>query len=374
MPKNIEEMILAVIEGKQEAAILTNNTPNPFAPIGQNQRYYTLSGGLFDEMHPKADTAEYFHALLNTKTKRIIGFTPLDTSANSDIDPVVFALSVDPLAAMLPSYSPYAAFNDNPILNIDPTGASAEGGPDDPTTGIGNATPTANNGSDNTTPKDPTNGGIGTVVGPATTNGTSTIPSYTPSNLPANTPSAPSLFNQALISINEFNPLANLFNAVNGWLTGYDVNGRPQSTFDINMNLLGAIPLISVESGEAKGLLQAEKVATASADASEVTYKAFTSNNFRENLTKITKETVDAEYDAHHVFPQRYREKFAEAGLNIDNPKYGAWWEKTSHLKNAYQYNQNWSKFIFDHPNPTQEQILDYGREIMKEYGFNVNY
>jgi len=126
VPKNIEEMILAVIEGKQEAAILTNNTPNPFAPIGQNQRYYTLSGGLFDEMHPKADTAEYFHALLNTKTKRIIGFTPLDTSGNSGIDPVVFALSVEPLAAMLPSYSPYAAFNDNPVLFVDPTGAYSE--------------------------------------------------------------------------------------------------------------------------------------------------------------------------------------------------------------------------------------------------------
>ena len=132
VPKNIEEMILAAIEGKQEAAILTNNTPNPFAPIGQNQRYYTLSGGLFDEMHPKADTGEYFHALLNTKTKRIIAFTPLDTLGNNEVDPVVFALSVDPLAAMLPSYSPYAAFNDNPIFYTDPTGASAEGPPTGP--------------------------------------------------------------------------------------------------------------------------------------------------------------------------------------------------------------------------------------------------
>ncbi len=39
------------------------------------------------------------------------------------IDPVVFAWSIDPMAQERTSWTPYNAFRDNPIINVDPTGA-----------------------------------------------------------------------------------------------------------------------------------------------------------------------------------------------------------------------------------------------------------
>ena len=122
VPKDIEHIILSAIQGNKDGYITTDKTPNPFRSIGQKQRYATLSWGLFDEMHPKVDTIQYFHASLNTKTKKIIEFLPIDTSNSYKVDPVIFAWSVDPLAPKYPGISPYAAFANNPILLVDENG------------------------------------------------------------------------------------------------------------------------------------------------------------------------------------------------------------------------------------------------------------
>jgi murein DD-endopeptidase MepM/ murein hydrolase activator NlpD len=122
IPKDIQHIILSAIQGNKDGYITTDKTPNPFAEIGKTTRYATLSGGLFDEMHYPVDTIKYFHASLNTKKKKIIEFLPIDTSNDYKVDPVVFAMSVDPLTKMYPWQSPYAYTRNNPIFFIDVEG------------------------------------------------------------------------------------------------------------------------------------------------------------------------------------------------------------------------------------------------------------
>jgi hypothetical protein len=124
IPKEIEKNILAHIQHRNEGYILKDQTPNPFASIKAKQRYMTLSNGLFDEMHEAVDTIQYYHALLNTKTKKIIKLLPIEASDEYKVDPVVFALSVDPMADKYPGISPYAYCAWNPIMLVDPDGRS----------------------------------------------------------------------------------------------------------------------------------------------------------------------------------------------------------------------------------------------------------
>ena len=68
------------------------------------------------------DSIQYYHALLNTKTKKIIQLLPIDTSDDYKVDPVVFALSVDPMSDKYPNQSPYGYCGWRPINVIDPDG------------------------------------------------------------------------------------------------------------------------------------------------------------------------------------------------------------------------------------------------------------
>ena len=122
IPKEIERVILAKIQNREEGSILKDYTPNPFAYIKAKTRYKTLSNGLFDEMHEDVDSIQYNHALLNTKTKKIIKLLPIQENDEYKVDPVVFALSVDPLSDKYPNISPYAYCAWNPVILVDPDG------------------------------------------------------------------------------------------------------------------------------------------------------------------------------------------------------------------------------------------------------------
>ena len=56
-----------------------------------------------------------------------------------------------------------------------------------------------------------------------------------------------------------------------------------------------------------------------------------------------------------------------KAGINIDNPIYGTWWQVGSHQRAAAPYNALWREFL--RLNPTKEQILEEGRAIMTKFG-----
>lgn len=102
-------------------------------------------------------------------------------------------------------------------------------------------------------------------------------------------------------------------------------------------------------------------------------FKSFTEDNFRENLARLTGQTPPGAH-AHHVFPQQFAREFRAAGINIHDPKFGAWWERSSHLKNSAAYNRLWRELLDREPPPTLHELLRFGRELGHKYGFQVHY
>ncbi len=110
-----------------------------------------------------------------------------------------------------------------------------------------------------------------------------------------------------------------------------------------------------------RDLIKARKAVT--------TLKAVTAGNFRDNLARLTRiNPGDAQ--AHHMLPQKFRAVFEKAALNIDDPIYGTWWEKTSHLTNASRYNGEWDDFLQVARNA--DEILDFSRQLATKYGIQA--
>ncbi|MBC7411964.1 MAG: hypothetical protein H7331_05860 [Bacteroidia bacterium] len=115
-------MMLAVTQGKQVGYIASNAPPQPFASIGKQVRYATLSNGMFNENLDNTPYANYGAYTLNTTTKTISNINTKEAYLSA-IDPVLFAMNVDPLTQLRVGLSPYNFCSNNPILRIDPTGA-----------------------------------------------------------------------------------------------------------------------------------------------------------------------------------------------------------------------------------------------------------
>ncbi len=104
-------------------------------------------------------------------------------------------------------------------------------------------------------------------------------------------------------------------------------------------------------------------------------FRSFTSSNFRHNLGKLI-GNIPTNSQAHHVFPQanEFSSFFSSKGINIHDPKFGSWWNSASHGKNADQYNAQWRQWISNNPNATSNDVMNYGRQIMEQYGLPVHY
>jgi RHS repeat-associated protein len=97
----------------------------------------------------------------------------------------------------------------------------------------------------------------------------------------------------------------------------------------------------------------------------------FTSNNFRANLVKLTGSNPrDAQ--AHHVFVQKFESQFAAKGINIHDPRYGAWWNTATHQAKSLEYERKWETFLAT--NPTADQIMQYGKILAWKYDLKVMY
>jgi RHS repeat-associated protein len=95
--------------------------------------------------------------------------------------------------------------------------------------------------------------------------------------------------------------------------------------------------------------------------------------SIRQPLGKLTGKIPKGAH-AHHALPQKFAEKFDNAGLKINDPKYGSWWEAEDHLEKAYEYNKAWEKFFKSHGDPDPGQILDFARELAKKYGLEIHF
>ena len=69
------------------------------------------------------------------------------------------------------------------------------------------------------------------------------------------------------------------------------------------------------------------------------------------------------EFDAHHIFPQKFKAYFKLMGINVDNPEFGVWLDKHIHRQNADSYNKLWFKFFekydFDEKLISKLSLLD---------------
>jgi hypothetical protein len=101
--------------------------------------------------------------------------------------------------------------------------------------------------------------------------------------------------------------------------------------------------------------------------------RAFTEDNFRENLARVTGGAPKGA-QAHHVFPQKFAPQFRKAGINIHDPRYGVWWETEAHQRLSFSYNAEWDDFFKANPSPSIEQILQFGRDISATYGLRVSF
>ena len=97
----------------------------------------------------------------------------------------------------------------------------------------------------------------------------------------------------------------------------------------------------------------------------------FTRANFRGNLARETGGVLEGAH-AHHGLPLKFADAFGRAGINIHDPRFGAWWEAGSHLKNASAFNAEWETFLS--VERTQAQILEFGKKINERYGVQVKF
>jgi RHS repeat-associated protein len=146
-------------------------------------------------------------------------------------------------------------------------------------------------------------------------------------------------------------------------LSGYDpITSERQTTFTrITSGIAAILPSVGGKA-VAKVIL---------AGGSALGFKALIRANFAENLAKITGGAVEGA-QAHHILPQKYEQVFKNAGINIHDVKFGAWREKTDHLKNASAYNAKWAEFL--KKDRTQDEILRFARDIAREYKLKINF
>ncbi|MBT1705808.1 hypothetical protein [Chryseosolibacter indicus] len=123
MPDEMRNIILASIQNSPIAAA-NNHTPNPYESIGGQTKYVSLSKGVFPEIHSDQRIVRYSNTIFDAEKKEILGFLPPDT-VSYEVDPVVFALSVDPLTKAYPELTPYQFASNRPIEAIDLDGLEA---------------------------------------------------------------------------------------------------------------------------------------------------------------------------------------------------------------------------------------------------------
>ena len=100
--------------------------------------------------------------------------------------------------------------------------------------------------------------------------------------------------------------------------------------------------------------------------------KTARTSGFRRKLQKLTGQTGEGKH-AHHMFPVAHADKFKEAGIDINDPKNGAWWEAEDHLRNAHAYNDLWTWFFNSGPY-TADTIRAFGELLGWLYGLETNF
>ncbi len=105
-------------------------------------------------------------------------------------------------------------------------------------------------------------------------------------------------------------------------------------------------------------------------------FRERTRKYFRHNLMVLTGRAPPTSVHAHHVFPLKFGPNFKNVGININEPRFGTWLGQAKHteIHVSGKYNDQWQAFFQNHRNPTLGQVLDRGRTLSIEHGFNLHY
>jgi len=105
--------------------------------------------------------------------------------------------------------------------------------------------------------------------------------------------------------------------------------------------------------------------------------QSLTKKSFRENLKRLTGFDAPTNIEAHHVLPATLDGRiWKRFGINVHNPKYGAWWDKAVHRVKSAEYNRRWDAWLDDPVNDlaTAEDMLAFAKELAKEYNLIVHF
>jgi hypothetical protein len=90
-----------------------------FKQHGFTKEPLTLSNGSYNEFFNNDEVVQIGTVLLNTKTNKVTDFIKEDTDTTYKAELSSRWLSIDPLAAKYPEWSPYVFVKNNPIIRID---------------------------------------------------------------------------------------------------------------------------------------------------------------------------------------------------------------------------------------------------------------
>ena len=156
--------------------------------------------------------------------------------------------------------------------------------------------------------------------------------------------------------------------------TAQTVANWSEIAFTLGINITNSINIVKANNiGAVVAVSPAVNGTSTAAEGGITAFRSFTSGNFRHNLGKMT-GGIPANSQAHHVFPQakEFSSFFNSRGININDPRFGSWWNSTSHGSNAKQYNAYWRQWIGNNPNATINDVMNYGRQIMNQYGLTI--
>ena len=84
-----------------------------------------------------------------------------------------------------------------------------------------------------------------------------------------------------------------------------------------------------------------------------------TKSTYRQALKKATGK-LGKGYEAHHTLPQKYRKRFEDLGINIDEPGNVVWRKTEGHRAKNAEHGKEWDKFFRKNPSPTKEQVIEF--------------
>jgi len=97
----------------------------------------------------------------------------------------------------------------------------------------------------------------------------------------------------------------------------------------------------------------------------------YTARNFADNLRKI-KPKPSPSHQAHHMLPQAFEDFFRSKGINIHDPRWGAWWDVPEHTQKWRAFNDEWEVWIDTKGNhATIQDIIQKATELARKYNLD---